>query len=340
MHRVTHAGTLNLRPLLPTVAKDASKKVVYAALAGNLAIAATKLVAALVTGSSAMLSEAIHSAVDTSNQGLLLYGMRRARRPPDALHPFGHGMEIYFWGFVVALLLFSLGGGVSIYEGVHKITHPEPIVSAWINFAVLGASTVFEGISFTIALRELRARRPDVHPWSAVRASKDPRVFVVLVEDSAALIGLAIAAVGVALAVALGDPVYDGLGSIAVGAVLFAAAVVLARETHSLLTGESASRGVLDRVRSVLRDHPEVKSVGDILSMHFGPNDILLAISLKLRDDVPRDEFAGVVENITDVIERAVPEVRGVFVRPHDLSRSRSAEGTSLRHSHRESDHG
>jgi cation diffusion facilitator family transporter len=331
---------LIFHPLLPTVTKDASKKVVYAALAGNLAIAATKLVAALVTGSSAMLSEAIHSAVDTSNQGLLLYGMRRARRPPDALHPFGHGMEIYFWGFVVALLLFSLGGGVSIYEGVHKITHPEPIVSAWINFAVLGASMVFEGISFTIALRELRARRADINPWSAVRASKDPRVFVVLVEDSAALIGLAIATLGVAFAVKLDDPLYDGLGSIAVGVVLFTAAVVLARETHSLLTGESASRGVLDRVRSVLRDHPEVKSIGDILSMHFGPNDIFLAISLKLRDDVPRDEFSDVVENITDAIERAVPEVKGVFVRPHELSRSSFAERAQSPSGHRESSHG
>jgi divalent metal cation (Fe/Co/Zn/Cd) transporter len=165
-------------------------------------------------------------------------------------------------------------------------------------------------------------------------------VFVVLVEDSAALIGLVIAAIGVGFAAALDNPLFDGIGSIAVGVVLFAAAVVLARETHSLLTGESASRGVLERVRSVLRDHSEVKDVGDILSMHFGPSDIFLAISLKLRDDVPRDEFAAVVETITEAIERAIPEVKGVFVRPLARSSSSSVEAAPSRDSHRESGHG
>ena len=224
---------------LPEMAHGNSRKVVYAALAGNLAIAATKLAAALWTGSSAMLSEAIHSAVDTGNQGLLLFGMHRAGRPPDRRHPFGHGMELYFWSFVVALLIFTLGGVVSVYQGWAKLSRPEPIHDAWVNFAVLAAAVVFEGLSFRIAWREFRAGHVGEPFLAAIRASKNPGIFAVLLEDSAALVGLAIAAVGLGLAVWLDRPVFDGIASLAIGALLFVTALFLANETRSLLTGRA-----------------------------------------------------------------------------------------------------
>ena len=210
---------------------NAGKKIVYAALFSNLAIAVLKLAASLWTGSSAMLSEAIHSGVDTGNQGLLLYGRRRASRPADEGHPFGYGMELFFWGFVVALLIFSFGGALSIYEGIQKLSDPEPISDPWLNFGILGAAALFEGYSFRLAWREMTRAYPDRSTYSAVRASKDPSIFVILMEDAAALTGLAIAAAGLALAFWLENPVFDGIASVAIGMLLLATAVLLARET-------------------------------------------------------------------------------------------------------------
>jgi hypothetical protein len=190
--------------------RDGSTTVVYAALGGNLAIAVTKFGAALYTGSSAMFTEALHSLVDTVDQGLLLYGMHRARRPPDEAHPFGYGLELYFWSFVVALLIFSLGGAFAIYEGVEKIRHPESIRNAWVNFTVLGLAVLFEGYSFGVAWREMRRRHADVGMWSALRRSKDPSTFTLILEDGAALTGLGLAAIGVAVSVGFDEPCADG----------------------------------------------------------------------------------------------------------------------------------
>jgi cation diffusion facilitator family transporter len=293
-----------------------SKTVIYAALAANLAIAATKFAAAWWTGSSAMLSEAIHSAVDTSNQGLLLFGMRRAARPPTPMHPFGHGMELYFWSFVVALLIFALGGAFSIYEGIHKIADPEPLDDAWVNFAVLGISIVMEAISFRVAWRELRTRYPDRAPWAAITGSKDPGVFAVLCEDAAALAGLLIALAGVSLAYFLEQPVFDGLASIGIGLVLVLVAVFLARETLSLLTGESASAEVLHAVREILDKEKRVAAVQEVLSMHLGPSDILLAISLDFRDELQGGDIEAAARELTAAIARGVPAVTRVFLRP------------------------
>jgi len=212
-----------------------SKKVIYAALAGNLAIAVTKLGASLFTGSSAMLSEAIHSFVDTGNQGLLLFGLKQARRKPDERHPFGYGLELYFWAFVVALMIFALGGAFSIYQGLAKLRHPAPIDNAWLNFVVLGASIVFEGITFSIGYREFRTRFADVPLWIGIQRSKDPSVFAILLEDSAALAGLVIAAIGIGASAWFGYLIADGLASIAIGALLVASALILANETRSLL---------------------------------------------------------------------------------------------------------
>ena len=303
------------------MAHGGSTKAVYAALAGNLAIAVVKFGAAFFTGSSAMLSEAIHSTVDTANQGLLLFGMHRAARPPDHRHPFGHGMELYFWAFVVALLIFSLGGAVSVYEGVRKVLHPEPVENAWVNFVVLGLSACFEGYSFSVAWREFRAAYAgDISVFDAVQRSKDPSIFVVLMEDGAALIGLAIAFVGLAVAVWLELPMFDGIASVAIGALLILAALFLVRETRSLLTGESASRRVIDRARAILRGDPRVVMVEEVLSMHLGPSDILLAVTIDFRDDLPGGAIEAAAIELSAEIEHAVPEITRVFLRPRRFS--------------------
>lgn len=293
-----------------------SKVVIYAALAGNLAIAATKFAAAAWTGSSAMLSEAVHSTVDTANQGLLLLGMRRAARPADAGHPFGHGMEIYFWAFVVAMLIFALGGAVSIYQGVHKLYEPEQMTDAWVNFAVLGASIVIEALSFRVAWKELRATYPDIPAWTAVRRSKDPSVFAVLCEDAAALVGLGCALAGVAAAYVFDMPAFDAAASIAIGLVLVATAIFLSRETLSLITGESAAPEIRADVRAILEADPRVVEVQELLTMHLGPKEVLLAASLDLRDQLPGEEIEDAARDLTRRIEAAHPEITRVFLRP------------------------
>jgi cation diffusion facilitator family transporter len=292
-----------------------SKTVIYAALAGNLAIAVTKFGAALYTGSSAMLTEAIHSLVDTGNQGLLLYGLKRAARPPDEHHPFGHGLELYFWSFVVALLIFALGGAVSIYEGVHKMRHPEPMTSAWVNFAVLGASMVFEGLSFAVAYREFRTRYAHLSLWTGIERSKDPSAFAVLLEDGAALAGLAVALVGVALSVWFDMPAADGAASIAIGGLLVLTALVLARETRSLLTGESTSPRVLAAARAVLDADPRVTRVETLSSLHLGPSQVLLAITLDLQRSLTVDQVRATAEDLRKRIAASQPIIAHVFFR-------------------------
>jgi cation diffusion facilitator family transporter len=294
--------------------QSGSTFVIYAALAGNLAIAATKFVAAFFTGSSAMLSEAIHSAVDTGNQGLLLLGIKRASRPPDGGHPFGHGMEIYFWAFVVAILIFGLGAGVSFYEGIHKLREPGPLENIYVNYIVLALAFVFEGISWTVALREFNAKRGRQRLLAAVLQSKDPSVFTVLFEDSAALLGLVVAAAGLVLADRFGLLWGDAVASLVIAAILAATAVVLARETRSLLTGESASRGVVAELHRLASAMPGVAGVADLKTVHFGPNDILVNMRLA---------FAGTpdlaeVERITDDLKHAMtdrfPEIQSVVI--------------------------
>ncbi|MEF2073612.1 cation diffusion facilitator family transporter [Consotaella aegiceratis] len=293
-----------------------SKKVIYAALVGNLAIAATKFGAALWTGSSAMLSESIHSLVDTVNQALLLFGLRRAARPATERHPFGHGIEIYFWAFVVALMIFALGGALSIYEGVHKLSDPEPLHDIWINFVVLGASIVIEALTFRVAWKELRTSHPDLSPFTAVQRSKDPSVFAVLCEDAAALIGLGIALAGLTLAYWLDAPIYDGAASIGIGCVLILTAGFLARETLSLITGESASREVIHEVRTVLAEDPRVVHVQDLLTMHLGPSDILVAVSIDFDDAMTSPEIEAAAHDLTAKLQAARPEITRVFLRP------------------------
>ena len=302
------------------MAHGGSRRVILAALAGNLAIAATKLAAVIFTGSSAMLSEAIHSAVDTGNQGLLLIGLRRAARPPSPRHPFGHGMELYFWAFVVALMIFALGGAVSIYEGWRKIAEPEPVESAWVNFLVLGAAIVFEALSFRVAFREFRRSQAGEPFWQAIRASKDPGVFAVLLEDAAALAGLAIALVGLGLAEWLHMPALDGAASIGIGLLLVLAAGFLANETRSLLTGEAASPRLVAEVRATLTADPRVKTVDELLSMHLGPAEVLMAVTIDLEDELPGAGVEQAARELSHNIEDRHPEVTRIFLRPRRLA--------------------
>ncbi len=295
--------------------RNSSAIVVYAALAGNLAIAVTKLVAFLLTGSSAMLTEAIHSTVDTGNQGLLLLGLKRAARPPSETHPFGYGMELYFWAFVVALLIFALGGAFAIYEGWRKIVEPEPIDRAWINFLVIGLAALFEGGSFLVAWREFKVTRGGTPFLTALKRSKDPSVFAVLLEDGAALIGLLIAGLGVAGASLLGLAWADGAASIAIGVLLVAVAIFLANETRSLLTGEAASPRIVAAVKQVLSADPRIDTVAEVLSMHLGPREILLGVTLDFQDSLTAREIEDAADDFASEIRAVDPRITRVFVR-------------------------
>ncbi|WP_168072463.1 cation diffusion facilitator family transporter [Caulobacter sp. SSI4214] len=291
-----------------------SQKVVFAALAGNLAIAVTKFAAALLTGSSAMLTEAIHSSVDTGNQGLLLLGLARANRPPSQSHPFGYGMELYFWSFVVALMIFALGGAVSVYQGVHKILRPEPIDRAWINFAVIGFSALFEGGSFVVAWREFKTLRGEVPFFRALKGSKDPSIFAVLLEDGAALLGLCLAALGVAGSIA-GLAWADGAASVAIGVLLVLIAAFLANETRSLLTGEAAAPRIVEAVREALARDARVENVAEVLSMHLGPHEILLGVTLDFQDQLTAGEIEDAADDFAALIRGVDPRITRVFVR-------------------------
>jgi cation diffusion facilitator family transporter len=291
-----------------------STKVIYAALAGNTAIAVTKFAAAAVTGSSAMLSEGIHSLVDTGNQGLLLYGMRRAKRPPSEAFPFGHGKEIYFWSFVVAILIFAVGAGISIYEGIHHILHPRPMSNPLIAYIVLGLSVVFEGGAWFFALREFGKTKGNLGYVEAVNRGKDPSMFVVLFEDSAALLGLLVALIGITLAHLTGLAWFDGLASIVIGLILGVTAIWLAAETKSLLIGEAASGHVIRGIRSLLREEESIERVNEVLSMHMGPEYVLVTISADFHDDIRAAKLEQTIARIERAIRQRYPEVKRIFI--------------------------
>jgi cation diffusion facilitator family transporter len=295
---------------------EGSRLVIYAALAGNLGIAAAKLVAYGFTASAAMLTEGIHSLVDTGNQGLMLLGQHRGSRPPDDTHPFGYGMEVYFWSFVVALMIFALGGAVSIWEGVEKIRHPAEITRPWINYLVLGVAIVFEGTSLTIALREFNRVRLSASLLTSMRGSKDPTVFAVLLEDSAALAGLVIAALGLTGAVWLHWAWADGVASCLIGLLLVFVAMFLANETRSLLTGEGASVRVVRAIREALAREPRVTSVSSIRSLHVGPNRILVALSVRFAPELSRDELDRAVSELSAHVSAVDERIAEVFLQP------------------------
>ncbi|MDX8532050.1 cation diffusion facilitator family transporter [Mesorhizobium sp. VK25A] len=290
-----------------------SRRVIYAALAGNLAIALTKFAAAAFTGSSAMLSEGVHSLVDTGNGTLLLYGMRRAEQPPDRTHPLGHGRELYFWSFIVALLVFALGAGVSFYEGVIHIMAPEPVVNAKVNYIVLG---LFEGSSWLVALKEFRQQKGRQGWFQAVRRSKDPSVYTVLFEDSAALLGLIVAFAGILSAELLEIPELDGVGSIGIAIILGATAVFLARESKGLLMGEPASPEVQRQVLAIAEEDPAVQRANGILSVHIGPEEIVAGLSIEFEDHLTAPEIEACVERLEARLQKEMPQISKLFVKP------------------------
>jgi cation diffusion facilitator family transporter len=293
-----------------------SRLVVYAALLGNFLIALGKFAAAAFSGSSAMLSEAVHSLVDTVNELLLLYGLRRASAPADREHPFGHGRELYFWSFIVALLVMAMGAGVSLFEGISHLRHPEPITNPMINYIVLGVSAMFEGGSWLIALREVRARKGAMGYFEAFRKSKDPSTFTVLLEDSAALLGLLIAFLGIFGAQWFDEPRLDGAGSIGIAAVLAATSMLLARESKGLLMGEPAHPHVRDAILAIAAADPDIRSANGVLTVQMGPRQVVAALSCEFEDTLGTPQVEACVERIEQRIKARHAEVIALFVKP------------------------
>ncbi len=293
-----------------------SKTVVYAALAGNLLVAATKGVAAALTGSASMLSEAVHSLVDTGNELLLLYGMHRAGKDATPEHPIGYGRELYFWSFIVAVLIFALGAGVAIFQGIAHIRDPEPIKDAYINYIVLALAFVFEGVSWFLSLRQYLAAKGDLGFFEAFRKSKDPPSFMVFFEDSAALAGIVLAACGTYASDSLGRPDIDGMASIAIGVVLAIVAVLLARESKSLLIGERADRELSDSILRVAGQAESVARANGLITVQLAPDQVLVALSLEFADDLRTPAIEKAVTEIEKSVRAAHPEVVALFIKP------------------------
>jgi cation diffusion facilitator family transporter len=291
-----------------------SKKVIYAAFAGNTLIAVTKFIASGVTGSSAMFAEGIHSVVDTGNQVLLLHGLRKARKPPSERFPFGHGKEIYFWSFAVAILIFAVGSGVSLYEGIIHTIHPEPIGSPIVNYTVLGLAMLFEGMAWFFALTEFTKAKGKWGYIEAVRRGKDPTMFVVLFEDSAAMLGIVTAFLGVLLVDLTGILVFDGIASIIIGLILGGTAVWLAYETKGLLIGESANKMVIDGIREIVLSYDGIDNLNEVLTMHMGPDFVLVNISIDFRDDIHAGDLEDMISRMDTQIKESFPSVKRVFV--------------------------
>jgi cation diffusion facilitator family transporter len=296
------------------MAASTSKNVIFAALAGNLAIAVTKLVAALFTGSAAVMSEAIHSAVDTGNQIILLIGLRRAARPATETHPFGHGLQLYFYTFVVAVLIFGVGAVISILHGVERIRSPEPIENAWLNYLILGLSVLFEGASWTVAFKAFNREREGRPFFGVIRSSKDPTVFTVLFEDTAALAGLVVALVGVVASHVFNLPMLDGVASVIIGLILAVTAGFLAFESQSLLTGEAADPATREGIRAIAEAEPGVEGLNDCRTMHFGPNEILVALSLDFRNDLTAGKVEDTVARLEQKIRAAFPQAGRIYI--------------------------
>lgn len=297
---------------------DGSLKVIIAALIGNTLIAVCKFFAAFFTGSSAMFSEAIHSSVDTGNQGLLLFGIHRAKKPADEKHPFGYGGEIYFWSFVVAVLIFGIGAGFSFYEGWHKLQHPEPISSIYINYIVLVLSIGFEAIAWFFAFKEFNKQRGKTPYLTAVQDSKDPRVFTVLFEDSAAMLGLIAALIGITASYYFNIPWADGAASMSIGFILAITAAVLAYECKGLLIGEAARPEMVQAIKEEVKLLAGEATVNEVLTMHFGPDDVLVTISLDFQNRYNAEEIEQTVTILERDIKVRFPIIKRIFVESQD----------------------
>ena len=291
-----------------------SKKAIYAALIGNSLIAITKFAAARYTGSAAMLSEGIHSLVDTGNQVLLLYGIKRSSRPASAEYPFGHGKEIYFWCFVVAMLIFALGGVISMYKGWQHLVHPAAIESISINYVVLGLALVFEGVALWVAIKEFNRSRGSIGIREAVIGGKDPTLFVVVFEDTAALLGLLLALLGLVLYQITGNPVFDALASISIGVVLVLTAILLAVESKNLLIGESAEPKIVAVIQELLGNDERILGVNEVATLHMGPDFIVVTVSADFVDAISAEQLERSVTDLNGRIKGIDPRIQRVFI--------------------------
>jgi len=290
--------------------------VLYGALLANLAIAVAKFIAAGITGSSSMLTEGVHSLVDSGNQLLLLHGQSAAAKPPDHTHPFGYGRELYFWAFVVAMLIFAVGAGVSIYEGIIHYNDPEPLRDPTVNYIVLAVALLFEGTSWFVAIKSLSSREFGDSWWQSIVSSKDPALFVVLFEDTAALAGLIIAGAGVWASHYFNAPRLDGIASILIGSVLAAVAIFLAREAKGLIIGESAHPEIIRQVREALEACADITSVNHIRTIHSAPNAVFVAISADFDDRISMGEGEMLIEQIETKLKRLSPLFSSIYIRP------------------------
>ena len=304
------------------MASGSIKKTILAAIIANLAIAVIKFVAAAITGSSAMLSEGIHSAVDTGNELLLLLGVRLSQKPADESHPFGYGQELYFWTLIVALFIFAIGGGMSIYEGINHIINPVPLEDPFWNYVVLGLAVFFEGYSWTVALKELIATNSEDNIWRAIRSSKDPTIFTILLEDSAALLGLAIAFAGIFLGHLLNNPYLDGVASILIGVILATVAIFLVYESKGLLIGEGADPQTVASLKNITQADPAVKKVIRVLTLYFSPQEVLLNLEIQFQPNLSTEKLAVAVERLEKQIRQEHPEIKQIFVEAKSLSSS------------------
>ncbi len=301
-----------------------SKFTIYASILANVMIAIMKFIASLFTGSSAMLSEGIHSLIDTVNGLLLLFGINRSKKGPDKLHPFGHGKEIYFWSFIVSILVFSLGGGVAIYEGIHHIINPKEISEhtnmVW-NYGVLLGAIVFEGASLLVALKEFRKVHPTGYK-SALVESKDAASIAVIIENGAAVAGLIIALIGVTLAYYLDNPVYDAAASILIGILLVYVAFFMAVETKHLLIGESASEKDIALINDIVSKYKQIDFFGNIRTMHLGPDQIMAGMEVNFKDNIPVVELENTVKNIKAEIKKANPKFTHIYIESDSILKS------------------
>jgi cation diffusion facilitator family transporter len=297
-----------------------SIKVIYAAIAANLGIAAIKFVAAAFTGSSAMISEGIHSLVDTGNGGLMLLGVHRSRRPADDRHPFGYGKELYFWTLIVAIVIFAVGGGISAYEGLLHVLHPARLQDPTWNYVVLALSLVFESYSFIVAFKAFQSAKGDLSIWQSIETSKDPTTYTVLFEDSAALLGLIVAFVGVFFSQMLDIAYFDGAASILIGVILAVVAILLAYESKGLLVGEAVDPETLKNIRRLAESDARVEAVKNALTMHFGPRTILLAMDLQFRSDLSAAEVEDSVDRLEESVRKHYRDIKHIFIESESLS--------------------
>jgi cation diffusion facilitator family transporter len=302
------------------MAGHSGTKAILAALSANLGIAVTKFVAFLISGATSMLAESVHSLADSGNQVLLLVGGKRSRRAADAEHPFGYGRERYVYAFMVAIVLFSVGGVFSIYEGVHKIEHPEALTAAWLPIVVLLVAMVLEGMSLRTALRESAPHRTGISLLQFVRRAKAPELPVVVLEDVAALTGLALALIGVVATAATGQGIYDGIGTVAIGVLLVAVALILGIEVKSLLIGESASKAATAAIRTAIESAPGVQRIIHMRTLHLGPEELMVGVKIAVRAEDTAQSVATLIDEVEVRIRASVPAARVIYIEP-DIAR-------------------